>query len=142
MADRRALEKRAKQELEADGYIVERAWLEASYLAGGRAIPKRRDFFGSFDLIAARDGEVRLVQVTSTEEAKGKDPAGKLGSHRRNIDKRFPVDLPVEIWFYRKRNGRWDRDIYLRTRVDGGFEWVLVDGQQQIGSRRSAHFTK
>lgn len=134
MTDRRSLEKRAKEELEAQGYIVDRAWLEASYLAGGRAIPKRRDFFGSFDLIAVRDGEVRWVQVTSTAEAKGKDPAGKLGSHRRNIDSRFPVDLPVEIWFYRKRGGRWERDIYMRSRVDGRFEWALVDGQLQLAS--------
>lgn len=136
--DRRELETKAKKELEKDGYLVDKAWLEASYIGPGKPVAKRRDFFRAFDLIAVRDNEVRFIQVTSTEELAKKDPHDILGMHRRKINEVFPVDVPLEIWFFRKNGRSWEKSIYTRTKGEDGFLWTLYSGQTQLGF----HFNK
>lgn len=135
MKDRRELEKKAKAELEEQGYLVDKAWLEASYIGPGKPVAKRRDFFHAFDLLAVRDNEVRFIQVTSTEELAKKDPHDILGSHRRRIDEAFPVDVPLEIWFFRRNKRSWEKSIYTRSKSGNGFVWTLHSGQTQLGFR-------
>ena len=69
---RRDLELRAKKDLEASGYLVERAVSKAIFTPKG-FVAMSFDFFNCFDLIAVKENEIRFIQVSSSDEAKGAD---------------------------------------------------------------------
>ena len=57
-------ELRAKKELEAMGFLVERARGQIVWIGPGRPITKAMDLFGCFDLIAVSPEKVHAIQVT------------------------------------------------------------------------------
>lgn len=132
--NRRDLERRSADELESQGYLIERAGMRASYRAG-RFFPIHHDLWGGFDVLAWRDGELRFVQVTSTlSEEAGKDPTGVMGTRRRKLSKlpASPVGVHVEVWLYRKVGNRWTKAVYRRA--DDG-SWPLLEGQMRLGAK-------
>ncbi len=100
---------KAKKELEDKGYLVARA-MASSRKIGNIYITKYNDFFHVFDLIAVKDNEVRLIQVTS---------GSGLSSHKKKILDNFPYVfdsvVSVEIWYYYKMGRVWKYKIlYLK----------------------------
>jgi hypothetical protein len=104
---RRDLELRAKQELEQRGYTVARATISTRFIKN-MYITNYNDFFNSFDLIAARNDEVRFIQVTSGTQ---------LSPHKRKVLQNFPYSfkcgVSVEIWYYYKLGRKWEKTISL-----------------------------
>lgn len=132
--NRRDLEKRSADELESEGYRVERSYMRASFRAG-KFWPVHHDMFDC-DLIAWRDGEIRFVQVTSTlSEEAAKDPTGVMGTRRRKLSKLpvSPAGVHVEVWLWRMAGNRWAKKVYRRA-ADGS--WPLQEGQTRLGEKR------
>ena len=116
---RRDLELRAKKELEASGYLVERAVSKAIFTPKG-FVARSFDFFNCFDLIAVRGSETRFIQITSSD-VNNKNPDDILRKHKRKIDQLWPETLPdPEIFYYKKENGRWVLNLIPRWKG----EWV------------------
>ena len=107
---RRDLELRAKKDLEASGYLVERAVSKAIFTPKG-FVARSFDFFNCFDLIAVKENEIRFIQVPSSDEAKGDNRT--LRAHKKKINDNWPIDGP-EIWHYYKIKGRWYPQKYQR----------------------------
>ena len=107
---RRDLELRAKKELEASGYLVERAVSKGIFTPKG-FVARSFDFFNCFDLIAVKENEIRFIQVSSSDEAKGDNRT--LRAHKKKINDNWPIDGP-EIWHYYKAKGRWYPEKYQR----------------------------
>ena len=114
---RRDLELRAKKELEASGYLVERAVSKAIFTPKG-FVARSFDFFNCFDLIAVKENEIRFIQVSSSDEANGDNRT--LRAHKKKINDNWPIDGP-EIWHYYKVKGRWHPQKYQRQ--EG--KWLL-----------------
>jgi len=95
-------EVRAKKELEAEGFLVERAHGIPVWVGPGRCISKHHDFFGVFDLWAIRRDCVRLVQITTSDK--------NLKAKRDKIDdleEYLPrmTNCTYEVWWYMGRDG-------------------------------------
>jgi len=103
-----ALERKAQLQLEAQGYLVERARPQIVWIGPGRPITKRVDLFGCFDLLALKAVplELRVIQVCA-------DVGGHAAERRRKIeqfaqqsgaDRTEARTLTLELW--RHRGGR------------------------------------
>lgn len=83
------------------------------------------DFFHAFDIEAARDNSLLLIQVTTP---------GNTKNHQNNIDKAFPFNFEntvrIELWLWEKvKAGTQDRYIFHILRREPhpkyGSVWVL-----------------
>ena len=84
-------EKKARQELERQGYICEQKnW---SRCAG-------KDFWNTFDIIGLRMGEVIAVQVKTNESHKK-----AVLAHFNAIVGHIPASWKCEVWIWRDRKG-------------------------------------
>src|SRR3990167_9026715 len=100
-------ELRAKEELEAMGFLVERARGQIVWIGRGRPITKAVDLFGAFDLIAVNPDEVHAIQVTG-------DDAGGASRRRKKIDEvapRLPGTWSLELWRWCGRAGWWKESL-------------------------------
>ena len=119
MKNRKDLEKRTAAWYEAQGYIVQRAYMKAVHTERGW-IATSNDFFGCMDGIAVYpDGGVVFYQCTSTDydgySVDRADPTATVRKHRRTIDERMPVGgVTVHLHVWRKKQGRWEHSIYRR----------------------------
>ena len=96
-------ELRAKKELEAMGFLVERARGQIVWIGPGRPITKAVDLFHAFDLIAVNPEKVRAIQGTG-------DDAGGASRRRAKIDEiasRLPGTWSLELWRWCGRDGWW-----------------------------------
>ena len=123
---RRDLELRAKKELEAEGWKVERAVSKAVFTPKGFAA-RSFDFFNCFDLIAVNNENVRFIQITSDDHNQTTNPNKSLNVHKRKIDRVWPYSQP-EIWRYLKEGNRWKKEIHVR--MEG--EWVQIPSSESI----------
>lgn len=95
------LERRARDLLIAQGYEVEKT------RAGGRH-SKRQDFWGAFDLIAAKPGSQRWIQVTVLSN---------VARHRKEVEEAAPIlfgwdgAITLEIWGWPDRGLKRNRFI-------------------------------
>jgi len=97
------LERKAKAELEAQHYRVERALAKIVWIPGPggkrRPISQAHDFFGAFDLIAVKRGQQRWVQVCMDA---GND---NVIVRRRKIEALaldfWQQGVSLELWRYR-----------------------------------------
>ena len=120
------LEKKAIKTLELDGYTCERAYNKAVYIPGKGYVGKRFDFFHVLDIIALSQTSIRFIQVTS-EDAETRSHATYL--HKKKIQSLWKLDIPVELWTYTKKSGRW----WLSIMVYSGGEWVKYDNPEVSG---------
>lgn len=109
----RDLEKRVVKYYQDQGYKVERTHPGAK-LVEGKYVSTNWDFFGCFDGISIREGEVILWQSCS---------GTTFAEHRRNIEKKFPLTMmPIqEIDYFYKDKGRWQFTRHRRT----GLGWQI-----------------
>lgn len=121
-----ALELKAKKELEAAGYNVERANPVLMWIGPGKVISRRHDFWGAFDLIAASPREVRLIQVCA-------DAPGSAADRRKKIEAvapLFPQICSFELWRWRggrvRKGDRLPRG-WIKEKFEGE-EWRPLDG--------------
>ena len=128
------LEKRAIKTLEDDGYICERAYNKAVYIPGKGYIGRRFDFFSVIDIIAIKGSIIRWVQITSEGASKtsrhhSKTRSNSVYEHKVKIQKHWQFDIPVELWTYTKKSGRW----WLSIMVYSGGEWAKYDNPELTG---------
>jgi len=106
--NRRDLEIKAMAELLEKGYAVARATLKPVKVSG-KWVSAQNDFFYAFDLIAIKNNEVRFIQVTSGTKS-------SLSKHKKKIEENFPFSfsdtVSIELWFYYKIKGKWEKVIY------------------------------
>jgi hypothetical protein len=106
--NRRDLEIKAMAELLEKGYAVARATLKPVKVSG-KWVSAQNDFFYAFDLIAIKNNEVRFIQVTSGTKS-------SLSKHKKKIEENFPFGfsdtVSIELWFYYKIKGKWEKVIY------------------------------
>ena len=127
-----AAENRAEKELEANGYLVERARPDLRWIGPGRCRSMAHDIFGAFDLFAVKanaadssEDRIRLIQVT----------AGSGVNERRMkvaaMHPKMPYEISLEVWRWRggraKKTDRikrgWIKEYLDRIRLD----WVEMD---------------
>lgn len=93
------LDQRARTELQADGYLVEKV----EYF---NHITKRmRDLFGFCDIIAVKNDEILLIQVTS-----GSHHANRVRKCKEHPNFKHIMHAPwtIQVWSYTKaKNGRY-----------------------------------
>jgi hypothetical protein len=106
--NRRNLEIKAMAELFEKGYSVARATLKPVKVSG-KWVSAQNDFFYAFDLIAIKNNEIRFIQVTSGTKS-------SLSRHKKKIEENFPFSfsdtVSIELWFYYKIKGKWEKVIY------------------------------
>jgi len=106
--NRRNLEIKAMVELLEKGYAVARATLKPVKVSG-KWVSAQNDFFYAFDLIAIKNNEVRFIQITSGTKS-------SLSRHKKKIEENFPFSfsdtVSIELWFYYKIKGKWEKVIY------------------------------
>lgn len=110
----KAYEKEAREILESQGWLVEKAINKTIFLGPGKIISVAHDFFHCFDLIAKKLGEkTRWIQVSVWEKA----------SQKRKDLASFPATLAydsVEIWGRVRRGGK---PHFRVLKADQDFEW-------------------
>ena len=112
------LERRARKQLEAEGYLVEPARPVLQWIGPGKVRSKRVDFFGAFDLFAVDPRHVRLIQVC---EASG----GHAAERRRKIEaiaNKLPSSLSLELWVWHRPGRSKSQRGWSQERLAGG-EW-------------------
>jgi len=94
---RSKLEIKAHKELEKKGYIVD-------YKARPFRVPRgyQVDYFGLFDLLAYKDGNIRLIAIKSAKTS-GRDT--RILKDKIKEFKLTNKHLTKEIWIYRKLKG-------------------------------------
>jgi hypothetical protein len=87
------LERKAKELLESQGYLVHRT-VRTPIMRGGKVIGSHNnDVFGVFDLLAMRGGWwLTMVQVTTATNIAAR--AAKVAA----ISDYFPIDVDIEVW--------------------------------------------
>ena len=109
------LERKAQAQLEAEGYLVERARPQIVWVGPGKAINKRVDLFGCFDLLAIMPAEMRLIQVCADVGGHAAERRAKIEAFAATFD---PLDcrmMSLELW--RHRGGRTKKS----DRIPRGF---------------------
>ncbi len=106
------LEKKAIRLLELEGYTCERASNKAVFIPKKGYVARRFDFFHVVDIIAIGGSEVRFIQVTSenaSPESKHHSSSGSdaVYKHRRKIEEHWKFSIPIELWVYTKKKGKW-----------------------------------
>jgi len=104
-------ETKAKKQLEAQGYKVEKARPQIVRVKG-RVFCKKVDFFRLFDLIAINEKKTRLIQVKFLGEG---NEGWKMPGLQKEISQ-FPkggAGTSRELWIYRRLRGKSTLEIYL-----------------------------
>lgn len=115
-------ERLAQDELEAAGYLVERARQVAVWTPAGMR-SQHADILGAFDLAAFKPGErIRLVQVC--EDGGAAERRRKIGA----LAPRLPLDhVALELWRFRggqtKKGDRLPRGFIKQRYIGAG--WIL-----------------
>ena len=126
------IERLAESEMEAHGWLVERARGVILWIGPGRPITKKVDFFGAFDFVCICAAGARayhtapgmhFIQVTAGPTA------ANVSIRRKKIEAiypRLPLGSSAEMWYYRTgRKLKSDRTPrgWQRERLMGG-DWV------------------
>lgn len=124
------LELQAKKDLEAQGYLVERAqgkvlWIPDKKRPGRRMpITKRVDFFGAFDLLGVRAGSMSIaVQVTTDHRGNASVRRAKVQAIAGSF---FPA-WSLQVWRWEKRKGWWKEEICSRDIATGIWDWKTIE---------------
>ena len=122
------LERKAQAQLEAEGYLVERARPQIVWLGPGRAINKRVDLFGCFDLLAIMPAGIRLIQVCADVGGHAAERRTKIEAFAAEFDGlNARVFYSLELWRHRggraKKGDRLPRG-FLREKYYGDW-WTL-----------------
>ncbi|MEM3862010.1 MAG: hypothetical protein QW203_05980 [Thermoplasmatales archaeon] len=116
--DRRKFEKYTEEQLVKRGCIVQREFLRATYINGGKLVARPSDFFsGTTDVIAICDDGVHLIQVTSGSR-------NNVTERQRKFDSIFTKEYPgvnLEVWHYVK-----GRKYILNRRIEGNWQQLGV----------------
>lgn len=123
------LEKKAISILEKNGYECERASNKAVFAPGKGYVARRFDFFHVVDIIALRGSEIRFIQVMSEDadpESKHHSSSGSdsVYLHRKKIEKIWKFSIPVELWVYAKKKGKWILSAMVYEREYGWLEII------------------
>ncbi|PYB68164.1 hypothetical protein DMB44_05435 [Thermoplasma sp. Kam2015] len=110
--NRSDLERKAIKQLELEGYVCERASNKAVFVPNKGYVARRFDFFHVVDIIALQKSDVRFIQVTSENASPNSRHHSSSGSdsvykHRKKIEQYWKFTVPVELWIYSKKGGRW-----------------------------------
>ena len=142
MSNRKDLEKRTAAWYEAQGCLVQRAYMRAIHTMHGW-IAAGCDFFSMADGIAVYpDGSIVLWQCTSVDYGDGysvdsSDPTAIVRKHRNKIDANMPVKgVTIHLHVWRKKNRLWEHSIYLRD--TGGWKPLQVPAQKTLYRFRGA----
>ncbi|MGI0067844.1 MAG: hypothetical protein ACREB9_05440 [Thermoplasmata archaeon] len=117
----RSKEKQVEAILQADGWLTHRALPAARAIGPGRFVTHSNDFFGVGDIIAVRQGEFRLVQVTSLGQSsiRRAKVQGVMGPHVR-----FGT-VSAEVWAWGKTQklgyhySRWTLALFAHDATQG-----------------------
>jgi len=121
------LERKAQAQLEAEGYLVERARPQIVWVGPGKAINKRVDLFGCFDLLAIMPAEMRLIQVCADVGGHAAERRAKIEAFAATFDPLGRRTMSLELWRHRggraKKGDRLPRG-FLREKYYGDW-WTL-----------------
>lgn len=98
------LERRAQKELEADGFLTDRARPDLRWIGPGRCISKKTDLLGAFDVLAVDQTHIRFIQVCE-------DSGGHAAERRKKVEAiagRFPGHVALELWRWRSEGRKKD----------------------------------
>ncbi len=125
-----AIERRAKEALEADGFLVHRT-IRSPILNWKGGQPRvvgshANDIFGAFDLIAVDTGSIRFIQVTTGD--------GHMGHRQRKVEEiaeQFPAgQCSLEVWGWVGGAKRINRNfkhekVFIRRQYFKVTEWSV-----------------